>query len=113
MNMRAVSNRSVWLGKGRSVVILPILGLVLLGLVGLAVISLSQTPAAVESVAQPLTGERFLAANPELKATGSSARSESAFLAQNPELSAVWRYAAQEEGAGTVRGAWYYTVPRH
>ncbi|MDT8307111.1 MAG: hypothetical protein RRC07_14360 [Anaerolineae bacterium] len=55
--------------------------------------------------AAPLTGERFLAANPELKAAqgyaawsgaaaGETALSADAFLARNPELKAVARFAA-------------------
>jgi hypothetical protein len=97
MNVKAVSTQEMRVARRRPVALLYLAGLLLLVLLGVILVTSAPAPVTVGAVSQPLTGDRFLAANPELvlfrhtRASAATA-SEASFLAQNPELSG-FRYA--------------------
>lgn len=103
MNTSTVSDHSIH-DEGRSSRGLLLIGVLLVLALLVAGGSILWQGRSAAQASAPLTGERFLAANPELKAAqgyaawsgaaaGETAVSTAAFLARNPELKAVAHFA--------------------
>lgn len=99
MNSKTISSPFIRGAKGPTIDVGTVLALAFLALLVVAAILLWQAPSAVQPISQPLSGERFLAQNPELSVarryavTADTVREEW-FLARNPELMVAARYAS-------------------
>lgn len=99
MNSRTISTPSIPQAKRAYAGVWPLGAAALLALIVISVIVLWQAFAAGQAVAPvlaPLSGDRFLAQNPELSVAAryGAAQDATRFLARNPELIVAARYAA-------------------
>ena len=108
MNTKMMSGPNVRPARGNTVRLATILAYLLLALLVIGAILIWPAASDAPSAVQSLSGERFLAQNPELSAAqryaaAPNAASGEQFLARNPELMVAARYAEALEALSGER----------